>query len=54
MLDRHEVGSSNLPRPTNLRSYPVYYTYVLYSINFNKMYIGYSSDAKKATGCTQR
>jgi putative endonuclease len=25
----------------------MFFTYVLYSINFNKIYIGYSSDAKK-------
>lgn len=45
MLDRHEVGSSNLPRPTKFPN--MYFVYVLYSSKYQKIYIGYSSDPEK-------
>ncbi|WP_394351184.1 GIY-YIG nuclease family protein [Draconibacterium mangrovi] len=45
MLDRHEVGSSNLPRPTKFPN--MYYTYVLYSSKYHQIYIGYSADPEK-------
>jgi len=43
--DRVEVTGSNPVCPTKIT--PMFYTYVLYSHKFNKIYIGFSGDAYK-------
>jgi len=46
MLDRHEVGSSILPRPTK-PIFQMFSSYVIFSPTHNKIYIGFSSNFEK-------